>query len=112
MAEGRYKLIVGERVEQAGWCGQVHPNNSHPWNSFATQINCSATPTKMGCLFDILADPTEHVDLALSMPSKAAEIYTKMLAAERHWFNPDRGRPDLRACEIANATGYWQPYLP
>lgn len=112
MAEGRYKLIVGERVEQAGWCGQVHPNISRRWDSFKDVTNCSARGAKKGCLFDVLADPGEHEDLALSMPEKAAEIYAKMLDAERHWFNPDRGEPSPLACEIANATGYWQPFLP
>ena len=112
MAEGRYKLIVGHRVEQAGWCGQVHPNTTHKWDSFGDVTNCSATPAKTGCLFDVLADPGEHVDLALTMPDKAQGIYAKMLAAEEQWFDPNRGAPDPLACQVARASGYWQPFLP
>eukprot|EP00937_MAST-01D_sp_MAST-1D-sp2_P002290 g2290.t1 len=121
IAEGRYKLIVGERVQQAGWCGQAHPNRTKPWDSFKTLLNCSAAGTaagatagakKVGCLFDVLQDPGEHVDLALTMPDKAAEIYNKMLAAERHWFDPDRGTADPRACARARETGFWGPFLP
>ena len=27
------------------------------------------------------------------------------------WFNPDRGVPDPRACQIAKQSGLWQPFL-
>ena len=112
MAEGRFKLIVGGAVQQAGWCGQAHPNRTTPWDSFKTLLNCSATAAKTGCLFDVLADPGEHADLALLMPDKAAEIYAKMLVAEKKWFDPDRGPPDAHACTVARTTGFWQPFLP
>ena len=112
MAEGRYKLIVGTKVQQAGWCGQVHPNLTVQWNSFETIEECTVEATgKLGCLFDVLADPTEHNDLALKMPEKALEIKQKMEAAEKAWFNPDRGAPNEAACVVAKETGYWQPFL-
>jgi arylsulfatase A-like enzyme len=102
MAEGRYKLLVGV-VRQAGWCGMVHPNTTTRWDSFGTVAMCNVTDEKVGYLFDVLEDPGEHHDLALQMP---------VLAAEEHWFNPDRGEPDPRACEVAKRTGFWQPFLP
>ena len=97
-----------------GWCGQIHPNKTQPWDSFNDITTaCSKTEGKTGCLFDVLADPGEHVDLAHSMPEKANEIYAKMVQAEKHWFNPDRGAPDdPRACKVAKDSGYWQPFLP
>lgn len=106
MAEGRYKLLWGS-VAQAGWCGQIHPNLTQPWDSFAMVANCSS-----GCLFDVLTDPNEHNDLAASMPEKVQEIYQKMVAAEQDWFDPDRGEPDARACDLAESSGFWQPFLP
>ena len=57
-------------------------------------------------------DPGEHIDLALSMPDKARDVVGKLREAEKKWFNPDRGDPDPRACEIARRTGFWQPFLP
>lgn len=36
---------------------------------WATVENCT-TPTKAGCLFNIIRDPTEHHDLAEAMPDK------------------------------------------
>ena len=63
-------------------------------------------------MFDILADPEERRDLAMEMPGKAREILGKMKEAEKHWFNPDRGNADPRACSLAKETGFYQPYLP
>ena len=128
MAEGRYKLLVG-KVRQSGWCGQFHPNRTQPWDTFDRNSTEHCTVhhrhpkvglKKVGCLFDVLADPTEHHDLALEMPEKAAEIFEKMKQAETHWFNPDRGgtnqHPDhdagVAACRVARETGFYQPYLP
>ena len=133
-AAGRFKLLVG-KVYQSGWCGQVHPNLTQPWDTFSRNstehcthlIKEGSKPShghdcwkkdephkdcKVGCLFDILADPEERRDLAMEMPAKAREILGKMKAAEKHWFNPDRGKPDPRACSLAKETGFYQPYLP
>jgi arylsulfatase I/J len=127
MAEGRFKLIVGTHVRQSGWCGQVHPNVSADWHSFSEKFTERCTrrekgQEKVGCLYDVLADPTEHHDLALEMPEKAKEIFAKMQEAEKHWFNPYRGQCDDDhpeacsngpvACELAKRTGFFQPYLP
>lgn len=107
-----YKLLVG-KVEQAGWCGATHPNVSQPWDSFADKIHCNNTASggkKLGCLFNVVEDPGEHNDLALTMPEKAQEILNKMIEAEEKWFNPDRGTPDTRACTVAEKTGFWGPF--
>jgi len=112
MAEGRYKLLVG-KVRQAGWCGQIHPNTSMAWDTFHDIEHCTHEKKgKVGCLFDILADPGEHHDLALEMPDKANEILAKMKQAENTWFNPDRGSVNPGGCVIAKKTGFYQPWLP
>jgi hypothetical protein len=46
-------------------------------------------------------DPGEHTDLAM-LPSHrviAEDILRRMQEAEAHWFDPDRGEPDDRACQ-------------
>lgn len=109
-----YKLIVGDIIAQAGWTGPVHPNISQPWDSFADTINCSWSPpdSKFGCLFDVVSDPTEHVDLAPSRPDLARDLYADLLDAETRFYDPDRGQPDIRGCLLANQSGWWQPFLP
>eukprot|EP01052_Picozoa_sp_SAG31_P026846 SAG31_NODE_2464_length_5655_cov_2.777898_5_plen_265_part_00 len=109
-----FKLLVG-RVQQSGWCGKVHPNTTKKWDSFKSVEQCNDTATgKIGCLFDVRADPGEHNDLAM-LPTHQAiaeDIYRRMQAAEQHWFNPDRGEPDSRACAQAKANGgFWGPFL-
>jgi hypothetical protein len=67
---------------------------------------------KVGCLFNVLEDPEERDDLAEVMPGKVQELLGKMRAAEAAWFNPHRGLPDPRACQVAEATGFWGPFAP
>jgi arylsulfatase B len=81
------------------------------WDSVNTIENCTVREGKIGCLFDVLEDPEERVDLAEVMPQKAEEIYLKMKRVEREWYDPDRGDPDERGCLVAERTGYWQPFL-
>lgn len=112
---GGFKLLVGQ-VRQGGWCGQIHPNVSRPWDSFATIVDCggrsSRIPGKVGCLFNVLDDPEERNDLAEVMPQKAQQLLGKLRAAQQGWFNPDRGEPQQAGCEVAQRTGFWQPFLP
>lgn len=54
---------------------QIHPNTSKVWDSFEDIADCGVTEEKCGCLFDVLKDPEERVDLATIMPTKAREIY-------------------------------------
>ena len=57
---GRYKAIVGS-IRQAGWCGQVHPNLTKPWDAFDTVLNCTDPAiNKTCCLFDVLAGKTDR----------------------------------------------------
>ncbi|KAH8046169.1 sulfuric ester hydrolase [Aureococcus anophagefferens] len=99
-----YKLLVGS-VRQNGWPGQIHPNTSVAWDSFADVLDCAA-----GCLFDVVADPEERRDLAAAMPDTVAELRARLERAA--FYDPDRGDPDPRACAVAAATGYWGPFLP
>ena len=60
-------LYTNATMVEKGWCGQIHPNKTQPWDSFNDVTTaCAKTESKTGCLFDVLADPGEHVDLALS----------------------------------------------
>ena len=59
----------------------------------------------------VLEDPEERNDLALTQPALAEDIYQRMLRAQDTWYNPDRGKPDPRACEVAEKSGFWGPFV-
>jgi arylsulfatase I/J len=61
-----YKLIQASKVSPAGHPGPLYPNASSylsPVDDPSLNLNCSS-----GCLFNVVADPTEHNDLAASQP--------------------------------------------
>jgi len=109
-----YKLLVGH-VQQSGWCGEVHPNLTKTWDSFKSIEQCNDSSTgKIGCLFNVLDDPSERDDLAMTVTHRpiAEDILRRMQEAETHWFNPDRGLPLDQACVQARRnSGWWGPFL-
>ena len=106
---GRHKLIVGD-IGQSSWTGPVYPNASR-WPTWATIENCT-TPQKVGCLFDIFDDPTEHHDLAAAKPDVAAALLARLEALEATKFDPPRGKPDAKSCDtLWDNGGYWGPWL-
>lgn len=72
---------------------------------------CLGLPSKIMCFCNWYTDPGEHYDLAFSQPALAQNILDRMKNAQTKWFNPDRGDPHPLACEIAERTGFWGPFL-
>jgi len=111
LIQGKYKLIVGY-LESSGWCGPTFPNSSSSWDPSATWQTCGNT-TETGCLYDILSDPGEHVNLAQTEP----DVYEKMLARmgelQKGVFSPDRGTMDWSVCELGKKRwgGFWGPFV-
>lgn len=99
--EGDLKVIVGTDVNMSPWQGPQYPNASTHYNdSKVPGFACSA-PHKVGCLFNVTSDPTEHEDLALSRPGDLQRLLAKLRNASSGFFNPARGDGDPRACEQA-----------
>ena len=72
---------------------------------------------KGGCLFNILADPTEHNELDNTDPKNAAiiaELMEELVAIDATTFTPNRGSPAPAACEAAIKSwkGFWGPFVP
>jgi hypothetical protein len=84
------------------------PHRRTHWDTHDT-ANCTT-----GCLFNILADPTEHVDLAAAMPAKVAELRARIAELNATIFLPDRGTDDGAGCAAALSwgRGFWVPFLP
>ena len=109
-----WKLYTGDLQQGAGWMGPVYPNSSSPANDpYSVGLTCGPD----GCLFDVVADPTEHVDLAASMPAKVAELKARLAQyASSFYSNSDVGRPICPPswtgdCACWAAANVWGGYL-
>jgi len=76
---GDMKLVTGNSVQQAVFTCPVFPNASTPWtiDGKTPQFDCS-TPRKIGCLFNVTADPTEHNDLAEAQWDDAKQLLDRL----------------------------------
>lgn len=115
--EGRFKLLTGD-VSFACWGSEVYPNASAgagpkfgPYGSPCNNtLHCGAP----GCLFDVVSDVEERIDLA-GHPDHASTVEAmraELVAANRRHFSPQRGSFSELACEAAaRAGGYWAPFV-
>ena len=94
------------RVDQAGWTGPQYPNKTNPAGGIKVVENCGAT----GCLYNIMQDPEERVNLAETEPDTLKMMQQKLAKYQAIYFNSDRGK----CCSTAVNTygGFWGPFLP
>ena len=115
-----YKLMIGATGQNI-WTGPYYPNASTSWNDVPYHCGVPASAGvpavgKGGCLFNVLADPTEHDELDVTTPKNAAivkELYASLLAVDATTFTPDRGAVCPLACAAATKKwqGFWGPFV-
>jgi arylsulfatase B len=105
---GDLKLLVGARggEPQASWYGEFSPNASVP-NPSLDYYACGNDSPTGGCVFNISADPTEHVDLAPTRPDLLAPLLAAFRALNASYHPPVDNPPDDKAglCAAALAAG-------
>ena len=103
-----YKLLLG-RVSFATWTGPRFPNASSDNASMAVGCDCGSA----GCLYDVAADPTEHVEIGAANPGVVARLRDMLLAAATTTFAPSRGVPIQAACDTARTVyhGHYGPFI-
>lgn len=85
---GDYKLIWKESVDWAGWSGPQYPNI----NSTRADIQDKTVNCKDGCLFDVVRDPGERLDLALHDKIRLTSMKKRLEEHRKTFFeNNDRG---------------------
>merc|ERR1712232_1397896 len=111
LIRGGYKVILGTN-SQAGWPGPVFPNMTSNWNPSESIETCGNT-TETGCLFNIIEDPGQHVNLASREPKVFEEMIERIALINKGFFDPDRGEVDTKACELAMTKygGFWGPFV-
>ena len=61
-------------------------------------------------LFNITADPTEHVDLSTKLPDVVKNLQDRVQYYMKALVPPLKQPPDPKASEIAQEKGYWGPW--
>ena len=108
LISGDYKILTG-LVIQAGWTGPQYPNQTKPAGGINTVQYCGDT----GCLYNIMEDPEERVNLAKKEPETLRMMREKLAKYQATHFNPDRGTIWPGACHTALNTygGFWGPFV-
>jgi len=114
---GDLKLLAGTSINMAAYSGPFFPNASTHWiknHSITVPEFMCSTPYKIGCLFNVSADPTEQNDLALSRPKDARRLLDRLRAWSATRFDPMRGNDnDPRACpQVVKNGGFYGPFAP
>ena len=108
LISGSYKILLGT-VAQAGWTGPHYPNLTNPRGGISTSEECGDD----GCLYNIVNDPEERVNLAARMPEMLKTMQKKLSDYVSGYFDPDRGKAWPDACKAAIDYGnFWGPFLP
>ena len=103
-----WKLLTGT-IDQYVYTGAHYPNATTNFsNDDLPKRDCAN-----GCLYDLQSDPLEATDLAASYPEKVSDLWQRLEAHEATAFNPDRGKTDPKACEMALGKygGFWGPFV-
>ena len=118
LVDGDYKLIIGTTVQYASWTGIYYPNSTSNGSLHTTTLDCT-----QGCLFDIINDPTEHINIFNDNLSLAKEMNQTLNELKKGYYsNDERGisycPSNISDCQCYAAinmyNGYWGPseYLP
>lgn len=112
----QFKLIEGAFVGSAAWQGSLWPNASSP----AHPINPVSADCSASCLFDVLADAGEHVNVASEHPAVVADLRSRLAAWRATFYSNNEtavclnaSLPIAHACACAAgmaAGGYFVPY--
>ena len=97
----------------AVWQSPTYPNASTNFSANAdTHVKCG----KGGCLYDVLNDIGEHVDLAAARPADVKRLAAEKAAMAAHAWGAGSGMrghgTDPRACAaIDTYHGFWGPWV-
>jgi len=107
LIQGRWKLLVGS-FSEAIWTGPKYPNKTSSKEEWEVSAHCYS-----GCLFDLVADPSEHDDLSALNPKIVKHMLKRIHEINRTVFSPHRGVPDPLGCKTAlkEYGGVWGPFL-
>eukprot|EP01084_Bolivina_argentea_P254031 426954_1 len=85
-----WKIILGGSTRYAIWQGAKFPNETTPTQEEleATFLICDSKKN-WGCLFNVVEDPTEHVDLADDNSEKVSDMRARIYELRAGFYNSD-----------------------
>jgi arylsulfatase B len=106
--------LLHDVLDNAAYQGPFYPNAStaeHPWNN--SQVDCGSLAAPL-CLYNVLADPTEHVNQAAARPDIVAAMAARLAQLQQGVFSPDRGSASPLACAASRDQwrGFVGPFMP
>jgi arylsulfatase I/J len=109
--DGLWKLLINE-VPMDAWQGPSFPNTTDPAD-WGTSPEFAFADCANGCLYNILTDPSEHVNLAAEHPDRLQALRELAGAYNGTVFSPNRGKPQRACCTTAQTThkNFWGPFL-
>lgn len=114
LIQGQYKFLQGA-IPSATWTGSMYPNVSSVSKQPVDGVTLQCGQT--GCLFDVVADPTEHNDLAAQKPAIAQAMRQRLAVLSQGFFaNNDTGVDDCphgigMPCGCYDAIHKWGGYF-
>jgi arylsulfatase B len=99
LIQGRFKLMLGKQIE-ATWAGPQYPNAS----SGASPVDPGPTlDCGFGCLFDVVADPAEHVNVAADHADIVTAMTARLISLRKGFFSNSDDFTNRTVCP-ANAS--------
>eukprot|EP01064_Diplonema_japonicum_P010618 TRINITY_DN1785_c0_g1_i1.p1 TRINITY_DN1785_c0_g1~~TRINITY_DN1785_c0_g1_i1.p1 ORF type:complete len:532 (+),score=127.75 TRINITY_DN1785_c0_g1_i1:635-2230(+) len=113
LIQGEWKVLVGQQV-MTGWQGPYYPNATglQPLYNKDSPVDDWKHECGTGCLYNIIEDPNETNNLALTNGNKLQELTSKLADLNKGNYNPNRGQGDPRACQQAiKYGGFYGPWI-
>jgi arylsulfatase I/J len=105
-----YKILLGLQTPQ-GYTPTEYPSRTQvlpTYPSAGATLDCGAT----GCLFNVIDDPKETLDLADSLPTRLVEIRTRFqqIAASKYQTPGVTPPCESYSKEVSSNGGFWAPF--
>lgn len=96
LIQGPYKFLTGNQLG-AGWCGGQYPNASSVSgvNPYDQHLACGTA----GCLYDVVADPTEQNNVAAAHPDIVSAMAARLAVLAPSFYSNNETGVDVPACD-------------
>ena len=91
-------------------CRPVHPNSTGARDPARNGSACGPFSCCEGCLYDIIADPTEHDDLRLSMPALYATMHGRLMKLANTTYQTTYIEPGIQCLTPQQAKVYYKGF--